>query len=293
MPGPFPGMDPYIENRWGDFHVSLIGRIRDQLNDRLPPDLMCRAEELVVRGVPEEPSERPQTFRPDDFVIESGGPFAPAEPGAGLALLDRAETFTMEVPPLTERWLEVRTTDDERVIASLEVLSPRNKSGTPMLEFRRKQRNLVASRVSIVEVDLLRRGGWAVFPDERAVPERYREPYRLVSTTAHGGLPRSTFSRAKLRDSLPPLPVPLRPGEPVAVLELQPLVDDVWRTGRYGGASHYHADPPPFPPDDAAWIADRVREWTERRGPAGSSPPADAAAGPADEPGPTGPPAAG
>ena len=288
MPGPFPGMDPYLERRWGDVHARLIGAARDQLNRRLPPDLLCRAEELVVR---DESGYAPRRYKPDDFVFESNGLFEPSEPGGGLATLERSETVTVECPPLTERWLEVRTADDERVVTSLEVLSPHNKSGTGLLEFRMKQRGLVSAGVSLVEIDLLRRGGWALYADEEEVPERFRDPYRLAATAAHGGPPRSTFSRVRLREALPALPVPLRPGEQVAVLELQPLVEEVWRTGRYG--SHYRGEVPPFPPDDAAWIAERVREWAGRGGPAGGAGGGDPEAAAGGDGGPTAAPAAG
>jgi hypothetical protein len=37
MGSPFPGMDPYLEQHWGDVHASLIIDGRDQLQQRLPP----------------------------------------------------------------------------------------------------------------------------------------------------------------------------------------------------------------------------------------------------------------
>src|SRR5256885_6518067 len=44
---PFPGMDPYLEARWGDVHQSLITYARDALQPNLPPDLRARVEERV------------------------------------------------------------------------------------------------------------------------------------------------------------------------------------------------------------------------------------------------------
>jgi hypothetical protein len=47
MKSPFPGMDPYLEARWGDVHQRLITYAADQLAPRLPADLRARVEERV------------------------------------------------------------------------------------------------------------------------------------------------------------------------------------------------------------------------------------------------------
>lgn len=47
MKSPFPGLDPYLEARWGDVHQSLITYTRDTLQPNLPEDLRARVEERV------------------------------------------------------------------------------------------------------------------------------------------------------------------------------------------------------------------------------------------------------
>jgi hypothetical protein len=47
MPSPFPGMDPYLEESWGDVHHRLITYAADQLQTTLPKDLRARVEERV------------------------------------------------------------------------------------------------------------------------------------------------------------------------------------------------------------------------------------------------------
>ncbi len=42
---PFPGMNPWLEEHWGDVHTSLTTYARDQLQPRLPPGLRARIEE--------------------------------------------------------------------------------------------------------------------------------------------------------------------------------------------------------------------------------------------------------
>ena len=39
MTSPFPGMDPYLEQHWGDVHQAFITYLRDTLQLRLPANL--------------------------------------------------------------------------------------------------------------------------------------------------------------------------------------------------------------------------------------------------------------
>ncbi len=49
MPSPFPGMDPYLEERslWPDMHSSLISYIREALQPQLRPKYIARIGERV------------------------------------------------------------------------------------------------------------------------------------------------------------------------------------------------------------------------------------------------------
>jgi hypothetical protein len=48
MKSPFPGMDPYLEGRWGDVHTALCIGIRSALQPVLPTGLRARAHEDVL-----------------------------------------------------------------------------------------------------------------------------------------------------------------------------------------------------------------------------------------------------
>ena len=76
---PFPGMDPYLEQFWGDVHHGLITYARDQLQSDLPDDLRARMEERVFV---EMESGEPRAIFPDVHVVEypsrSPGEFAAA-----------------------------------------------------------------------------------------------------------------------------------------------------------------------------------------------------------------------
>jgi hypothetical protein len=53
MPSPFPGMDPYIEQRdfWSDFHNDLAAEIRAALNQQIQPKYFARNTRYVTYDV--------------------------------------------------------------------------------------------------------------------------------------------------------------------------------------------------------------------------------------------------
>jgi len=71
MKSPFPGMDPYLEQKWCEVHTSLIVYARNQLNAQLPDDLQATIEQSVAVQVNDEYSH---SLRPDVHVVEEPGP---------------------------------------------------------------------------------------------------------------------------------------------------------------------------------------------------------------------------
>ena len=61
----------------------------------------------------------------------------------------------------------------------------------------------------------------------------------------------------KLREPIPPFPVPLREGEPEPVINLQRLLDEVYERARFDLAIDYSQPvKPALPPEEAAWVAE-------------------------------------
>jgi hypothetical protein len=57
-----------------------------------------------------------------------------------------------------------------------------------------------------------------------------------------------------LRNPLPSISIPLRPGDQELKLDLQPLLEQAYENGRYGRTTDYTQPPdPPLEEDDAAW----------------------------------------
>ena len=66
---PFPGMDPYLEQFWGDVHHCLCTYSRDMLRRSLPPGLIARIDE---RTIIESEWDDKRTVIPDVRVVERG-----------------------------------------------------------------------------------------------------------------------------------------------------------------------------------------------------------------------------
>ncbi len=254
-------MDPYLEASWGDVHARLIVYASEQLQDRLPKGLRVRAEARLVVDSAEAP---PRSIRPDLFV--SGPPLdrprrklAPNVEGIGVALAEPLR-FLIGDEPETQTYLEILDGNSgRRVVTSLEILSPSNK--TPGLGrdlSLRKQRELAERGVHSVEIDLLRGGSRVLAVAEESIPPSHRTAYATWVRRADGAF---DYFRAPLRKRLPVIPIPLRPGDPDVALDLQELVDRCYRSGAYGEDLDYRAEPvPPLAPDDASWADALLRE---------------------------------
>src|SRR5436190_21070254 len=109
MPSPFPGMDPYLEQHWGDVHSSLVIYARNQLQKVLPKDLRARVEErVIVTGL-----GRPRSLYPDGRVIETQR--KSRRPAKGVAGVAVAEPVVIELPdePETKTFVELRPASSE------------------------------------------------------------------------------------------------------------------------------------------------------------------------------------
>src|SRR5216683_2169652 len=140
MKSPFPGMDPYLEQFWPDIHASLIIYSRDQIEEQLPGDLIARVEERVVL----ETEEDSHGVYPDVKITERSG--------RGFAVGGVASQATV-----------------------IEILSLANKlAGEGQQQYRRKQKELEKTGVSLVEIDLLRSGRRVLSVLQAHVPPRAR-----------------------------------------------------------------------------------------------------------------------
>ena len=63
-----------------------------------------------------------------------------------------------------------------------------------------------------------------------------------------------------LSQKLPTIKIPLRPQDAEVPLELQPLIDQCYRKGRYEGTLDYRRDPePPLSGPESEWVVELLR----------------------------------
>ena len=254
MKSPFPGMDPYLERHWGDVHHRLVMYLADALQPRLPDDLVVRAEERIFVNSEREARGYRGVY-PDVRVVESEPmPVRPA-PAATTAAVAVAEPMVIELldEARTEGFLRVTEVATERVVTTIEVLSPTNKRpGDGARQYRQKQVELEASGIGLVEVDLVRAGQWVVRAPERKIRPEGRAEYRACVTRGWDQ-DRAIYYPLPLRQPLPAILIPLREADAEVAVELQPLVDQAYRNGRYVSIDYRQDADPPLTGEDAAW----------------------------------------
>lgn len=252
MKSPFPGMDPYLERFWRDVHQGLVVYARDSIQARLPADLLARAEERVYVETEEG---RYREVGPDVHVVEDRArrPGPQPAPEAGVAI-EEPLVLRLSDEPAREAYLEiVEVASGNRVVTVIEFLSPSNKRpGAGQELYLRKQREVLDSRASLVEIDLTRGGRRVTSVPPEQVPHAHRTTY--AACVRRGWKPlEAEIYRLPLDRKLPSIRLPLRPQDADVPLDLQSLVDQCYANGRYWTID-YRAEPvPPLEPAEAAW----------------------------------------
>jgi hypothetical protein len=262
MLSPFPGMDPYLENPeiFPDFHDSFITYLRENVQATLPAPYFA----ALGRRVWIEIAQR--SVGPDVNVLHSGRSApARAEP-SGTVLIASPPTARPVVVKVAhdefrEPFIEVYTRDDQgkRLVTSLEVLSLSNK--TPGAHGRdlyiRKQKELLAGQVHLVEIDLLRDGDHVTaVPLQQARAACGAFDYH-VSVRRFDDLETFFVYPIRLDDRLPLIDIPLLPGDSAVTLDLQAVFDRCYDAGPYLREILYGNDAivPPLRPDRDEWAA--------------------------------------
>jgi hypothetical protein len=265
MPSPFPGMDPFLEqaDRFSDLHDSLITYLREALQPRLPRTYFAALGSRVWVEFAQP------TVTPDVNVLrrpESRPEPDPANGGVAVLPAVRSRPVLVRVPrdEVRQPLVEIFAREGPRLITTIEVLSPSNKTPgeTARGLYLRKQEEVRASQVHLIEIDLLRGGqhttavphDWAV---ARTGPFDYHvciHPFDQVEDYF--------VYPVRLEESLPEILVPLLPGAVPVPLDLQAVFNRCYDVGAF----HYRIDyagpvpPPPLRPEQEVWIRQRLRE---------------------------------
>ena len=265
MSSPFPGMDPYLEDSefWRGFHNMMITFIARQMNTDLPRGYAANVEEHVLI----EPDHA--ELYPDIFITERSPQSFRTRTG-GAALLEAreaaapVEVYTNEP---RQRYLKVVTGSHwQEVVAIVEILSPANKKvGFSHTNYIEKQQKIIHSETHLMEIDFLRTGSHTVAAPYESQRIDFKYPY-LISLSRNGRRIPLNVWPITLREPLPRVALPLKPGDPDFILDLQEAFERAYESGPYARSIDY-ALPPAIPLEgaDAEWADAMLREKGLRR----------------------------
>jgi Protein of unknown function (DUF4058) len=268
MPSLFPGMDPYLEHpRWfHGFHNKLITYLEEQLQPRLPDAYYAQSGERVWLELTRRHAEPDINVMREREASQRGrgqGGIAVAEPIVQTELeAARTVLITVEYDPTyehTETFLEIRERrgDRDRLVATIEVLSRSNKtpSHQGFDQYRKKQRAVLSGQAHLIEIDLLRKGTHVTaVPRTRARAEA--GPFDYHVSIHKFDRPKDFFVYPiRLEERLPVIAIPLLPGDPDVLLDLQVAFGRAYDAGPYGKMIRYGKDPirPSLRPEQAKW----------------------------------------
>jgi hypothetical protein len=246
MPSPFPGMNPYLEqdDAWHDFHERLMPALAEALLPQVRPRYIVKLDEHMF--IHELPADERRIAGRSDVSIASTERTSTA---GATAVVDAPAIC--RIPPSVDveriAFIEIRDRSDRQLVTVIEVLSPSNKRPGPDREqYLARRRQLLAGNVHLVELDLLRGGPRLPLED---LPDC--DYYALVSRVETR--PRAGLWPLHLRDALPTIPVPLRPPDGDAHIDLQYVLHRVYDAAGYEDYIYTGAPQPPLHPDGAAW----------------------------------------
>ncbi|ASC70254.1 hypothetical protein XM38_011900 [Halomicronema hongdechloris C2206] len=254
MPSPFPGMDPYLEHPdlWPEVHNRLLVAIADSLGPQLRPKYRVAIEKRVYEDIRDDLL----VGRPDAAVFEP--PSQETSPALSQPSATATAPITVELPmpeEIQERYLAIREVSTGIVVTILELISPSNKRlGRGRQQYEEKRLKILASQTHLVEIDLIR----AFSPLPMRGPEQ-PSLYRILISCADQR-PRADLYPFDLRSQIPAFPLPLQPQDPEIIVELQPLLAQLYDRASYDLAIDYSQDPvPPLTGEDVAWANKLLR----------------------------------
>lgn len=256
MPGPFPGMDPWLEHPhwWQGRHNALISHICDSLNQTMPASYAAFMEER--RYVQDSESK----IMPDigiHVVREVRTPY-----GGGSALID--PPIVAKMRPIETREYYIIVLDKERdnsFVTMIELLSPGNKrrGSAGWRQYTDKQNEVLASSAHFIEIDLLRKGERLFYVNDGQLPSHATWQFGVALYRADRNHFAEEWVRT-LREPLPTIPVPLSLGDDDISLDIQSVFDRFYDAGIYRQVD-YRTDPiPPLDSEDAEWAYSLLME---------------------------------
>jgi Protein of unknown function (DUF4058) len=244
MPSPFPGMNPYLEAIWHDFHERFLPAAAAYLVPQIRPKYFVSIDENVyLHDVPHD--EQKPLGRPDLALIR--GQVATYRSSSVGLLEAPAHVLLPDQDVESLSYLTIIDRQSRDVVTVIELLSPTNKRpGEHRAQYLAKRSAIRHSDVHLVEIDLSRGGP--------PMPAEVRPSYTYAVLVSRADQrPTANFWPFGLRDPLPTILVPLRPGDSDARLDLRSILDRVYDESAYEDYIYQSPPDPPLSPDDTTW----------------------------------------
>lgn len=255
MPSPFPGMDPWLEHpsQFSGLHSQLVAYAVELLQP-----------ELLSRGYFVTPNERvwieesQRDILPDGAVLQWRPETTPKP--ASVTSADKSVKVRKFRSEYRQPYLEIFDNEHRKLITGIEFVSPTNKSKSEGRKlYRKKQRELQAAGVNVVEVDLLRRGRSVILAQPALTESARPWDYLVCLWRAHEDEDFELYP-IELRSRLSRILIPLKPKDAEATLDLQAVFDKAYDAGPYRVSVNYRKAPvPPLSEADRAWADQCLR----------------------------------
>lgn len=250
-------MNPYLENpdRWPTVHNRLIVGLADLLTPLLLPKYQVDIDKRVyeVTGL-----NTVLIGRPDVTVQQSRHPRQIPEAIASRASAVTKAPIRVTLPmpeEMREPYLEVKDAETQRVVTTLEILSPSNKHGEGRQRYIEKRQKILNSQTHLIEIDLLTQG--EPLPLAQGNVE---SDYRILVSRSPSR-PAADLYPFNLPEPIPEFPLPLAPEDSEPTIDLQTLLQQVYDRSGYDYFIDYQQDVTLLLPDKAlAWIDRLLQE---------------------------------
>ncbi|MBW4445137.1 MAG: DUF4058 family protein [Plectolyngbya sp. WJT66-NPBG17] len=261
MPSPFPGMNPYLEqpSLWSEFHSRLIVELSNALIPSLRPKYYVGVE---TRTYTDDGDEELLVGIPDALVLSSTDTQVNRSAESEVAVKVRPTPIQLPMPvEVRERYLEVREVGTNTVIATIEILSPKNKrKGKGRTAYEKKRQRVLGSLTHLIEIDLLR----ANLPMPM-MGTAEKVDYRIVVSRSMNR-PTADLYGFSIREVIPNFPLPLKLEDAELMVDLQAVVDRIYDLGSYDVRIDYRqpVPPPALSKLDQQWLDEIVAPFRER-----------------------------
>lgn len=237
MPSPFPGMDPYIEERslWPDMHQRMITYMAEFLQPQVRPQYLTRIGERI------ELAALGKGYVLDVMMVASPSE-AVSTQLSSIHVADEPQIIRFLEEERHVPYIEIIYRNGGEVVTLIELLSPANKTGDGREKYTKKQADLLDSQVNLVEIDLLS-GPTATLARAATINAPHDWRYVVSISPPHRDNQLEVYAFS-LNERLPRCRIPLREEDPDVVLDLPAVFTRSYDIGGYDLLIDYGQMPP-------------------------------------------------